>query len=49
MSDKARRKELMAQYKQTQPEAGVYRIINNKNNKVLLGSTPMVVPLNFCT
>lgn len=40
MNDKARRKELLAQYKQTRPEAGVYRIINTRNNKALLGSTP---------
>lgn len=38
MNDKARRKELLAQYKQTHPEAGVYRIINGENGKVLLGS-----------
>ena len=42
MTDKARRKEFQAQYKQTQPEAGVYRIVNDKNNKVLLGSTPNI-------
>jgi hypothetical protein len=40
MSDKTHRKELLARYKQTQPEAGVYRIINGKNNKSLLASTP---------
>jgi hypothetical protein len=40
MSDGARRKELRAQYKQIQREAGVYRIVNGKNNKALLGSTP---------
>ena len=40
MSEQARRKDLVAQYKQTQPEAGVYRIVNSRNNKTLLGSTP---------
>lgn len=40
MDDKARRKELQAQYKQTHPKAGVYRIVNTQNNKALLGSTP---------
>ena len=39
MNDKVRRKELQSQYKQTPPEAGVYRIVNEKNDKVLLGST----------
>jgi hypothetical protein len=33
------RKQLRAQYKQTHPEAGVYRIFNTQNNKMLLGST----------
>jgi len=40
MNDKARRKELLVQYKQTHREAGVYRIINTQNNKALLGSSP---------
>jgi hypothetical protein len=40
MSDQARRKELLAHYKQTPPEAGVYRIVNSRNNKALLGATP---------
>lgn len=38
MSDKARRKELRTQYKQTHPEAGVYRTVNTRTNKALLGS-----------
>jgi hypothetical protein len=38
VNDKARRKELVAQYKRTHPEAGVYRIVNARNNKALLGS-----------
>jgi hypothetical protein len=40
MSEQNRRKELQTQYKQHRPEAGVYRIVNCRNNKVLLGSTP---------
>ncbi len=38
MSDKARRKELVAQYRQTHPEAGVYRIVNREYGKTLLAS-----------
>jgi hypothetical protein len=38
--DKARRKELLTEYKQTHPEAGVYRIVNTQNGRALLGSTP---------
>ncbi len=33
------RKALRAQYKQTHPEAGVYRIVNGATGKALLGST----------
>ena len=40
MDDKTRRKELLTHYKQTHPEAGVYRIVNIRTNKALLGSTP---------
>ena len=40
MTESDRRKALRAQYKHTHPEAGVYRIVNSQNNKVLLGSTP---------
>ena len=40
MTDKARRKELRTQYRQTHPEAGVYRIVNRQTNKALLGSSP---------
>jgi hypothetical protein len=40
MDNKARRKELLKQYKQTRPEAGVYRIVNRQNGRALLGSTP---------
>lgn len=39
MSDKARRKELVTQYKQTPPEAGVYKLVNTRNNRVLLASS----------
>lgn len=39
MNDHARRKELREQYAQTRPEAGVYRIVNARNGRVLLGST----------
>jgi hypothetical protein len=38
MHNKARRKELVAEYQQARPEAGVYRIVNRMNNKVLTGS-----------
>jgi hypothetical protein len=38
-NDQSRRKELLAQYKQTRPEAGVYRIVNSQSDKALLGST----------
>ena len=40
MNEQERRKELMAQYRHTHSEAGVYRIVNSRNNKSLLGSTP---------
>ena len=40
MSDQIRRKELKAQYKRARPQAGVYRILNSRNAKVLLGCTP---------
>lgn len=42
MSDKARRKELAAEYKHMQPEAGVYRIVNGKTGKALLASSSNV-------
>jgi hypothetical protein len=38
MNEKSRRRELSASYKQNHPEAGVYRIVNARNGKVLLGS-----------
>ena len=39
MADRAHRKELLAQFKQSHPEAGVYRLVNSRNNKSLLGSS----------
>lgn len=39
MDGKSRRKELREQYAQTRPEAAVYRILNTKNGRYLLGST----------
>ncbi len=39
MTEKTRRKELVDEYKQNRPEAGVFRIVNNRNNRVLVGST----------
>lgn len=40
MTDRSRRRELRDQYKETQPEAGVYRIINRETGRALLGSSP---------
>ena len=37
--DKASRKALQAQYRQTRPEAGVYRIVNGRTGRALLGSS----------
>jgi hypothetical protein len=39
MDDRARRKDLVNQYKQNPPEAGVYRIVNTCNNRLLVGSS----------
>ncbi len=39
MTDKPSRKELIAQYRQTRPEAGVYRILNARTGKGLLASS----------
>jgi hypothetical protein len=39
MTDRARRKEIVANYKQNPPEAGVYRVINTRTGKSLIGST----------
>jgi hypothetical protein len=37
--DKARRKELTEQFQRAAPEAGVYRIVNRRTGRLLLGST----------
>lgn len=39
-ADRARRKELLTEYRQNPPEAGVYRIVNTQNGKALLGCAP---------
>lgn len=39
MVDKARRKSLSATFRQSSPEAGVYRIVNRRNGRFLLSST----------
>jgi hypothetical protein len=39
VTDRARRKELTEQYRQSLPEAGVYLIRNGGGGKALLGST----------
>ena len=38
MNDKARRRQLTADYKRNRPEAGVYRVVNTATGRVLLGS-----------
>lgn len=38
MTDKARRRRLVADYRQSPPEAGVYKIVNTQTGKALLGS-----------
>jgi len=45
MSDRARHRELRAQYESTRPEAGVYLIRNNRNGRALLGSTSNLASL----
>jgi hypothetical protein len=40
MNEKSRRREILQHYKHTMAEAGVYRIVNSKNGRALLGSTP---------
>jgi len=37
--DKARRKSLSATFRQSSPEAGVYRIVNRRTGRFLLSST----------
>ena len=38
--DKAQRKELTTRYRQSRPEAGVYRIVNEQSQRALVGSSP---------
>ncbi len=45
MDAQSRRKQLQQQYKESRPEAGVYRIVNSRNQKLLLGSTPNLASL----
>jgi hypothetical protein len=40
MDQKSRRKQLVSEYKQHRPEAGVYRVVNSKTGKMLLASSP---------
>jgi hypothetical protein len=40
LTDRARRKELLAQYNQARPEAGVYRLVNSASGRTLLASAP---------
>ena len=40
MADRSRRKALTEQFQQAPAEAGVYRIINRRSGRLLLGSTP---------
>lgn len=39
MESKSRRKQLVEEYRQTRPEAGVYRIVNRQTGKMLLESS----------
>ena len=39
MTEKARRKELVGEFKQNRSQAGVFRIVNRRTNRVLVGST----------
>ncbi|MFZ7103250.1 MAG: DUF2087 domain-containing protein [Peptococcaceae bacterium] len=41
-----RKKELIRQYKETKPEAGVYQIRNTKNRKVFVTGTPNLKTIN---
>jgi hypothetical protein len=38
VDQKARRKELVEEYRRTGPEAGVYRLVNRQTGKALVGS-----------
>ena len=39
MSEQQRRKDLVAEYQRNGPDAGVYRIVNTKTGKALLGTS----------
>lgn len=39
MTDRAKRRQLKAAYREARPDAGVYRILNRANGKSLIGST----------
>ena len=39
MDSKSRRKQLVDEYKQNRPEAGVYRVVNRESGKMLLESS----------
>jgi hypothetical protein len=39
MNERSRRKELIDNYRQTQPEAGIYRFVNEQTGRMLLGSS----------
>jgi hypothetical protein len=39
VTEKAQRKALLAEYKQHRPAAGVYRIVNQRTQRALLGSS----------
>lgn len=45
MTDRARRRELKAAYREALPDAGVYRIRNSVNGKSLIGSTTSLTSL----
>jgi hypothetical protein len=39
MTNRGRRKEFVSHYKENPPEAGVYRVVNARTGKALIGST----------
>ncbi len=45
MTDRARRRELLSEYRRTTPEAGVYALRNTRTGRVLLGSSPNLAAL----
>jgi hypothetical protein len=40
MTDRTRRKQLVSEYKQTRPQPGVFRIVNQVTGRMLIGATP---------